>query len=47
MKDQIEVQIVWRIIEFLEELIEIFWEHYADDFEELDPQEENLRVDGD
>ena len=43
MKDQIEVQIVWRFIEFLEDLIELFWDHYADDFEEDNPREENLR----
>ncbi len=31
MKNQIEVQLAWKIIEFLETLTDLIYEHYHDD----------------
>ncbi len=32
MKNQIEVQLAWKIIEFLETLTDLIYEHYHDEF---------------
>jgi hypothetical protein len=32
MKNQIEVEIAWKVIESLEALTDLIWEHHKDDF---------------
>jgi len=35
MKDQYEVQLAWKIVELLETLTSLIWEHYQNDFNNL------------
>jgi hypothetical protein len=43
MKNQNEVQLAWKIVELLETLTSLIWDHYQNDFnnlmEDLKPQE--------
>jgi hypothetical protein len=40
MKNQIEVQLAWKIIEFLEALTDLIGKHYLDDFIDADLMED-------
>jgi hypothetical protein len=35
MKDINEVQLAWRIVELLETLISLIWDHYQNDFNNI------------
>jgi hypothetical protein len=35
MKDQNEVQLAWTIVELLETLTSLIWDHYQNDFNNL------------
>jgi hypothetical protein len=35
MKDPYEIRLTWRIVELLETLITLIWDHYQDDFNNL------------
>ncbi len=36
MKDQMKIQLAWKIIEFLETIADLILEHYIDDSSEAD-----------
>ena len=42
MKDQYEVQLAWRIVELLETVTSLIWDHYENDFNKI---MENLKPD--
>jgi len=42
MKDLNEVQLAWRVVELLETLTSLIWDHYQDDFNNI---MENLKPD--
>jgi hypothetical protein len=40
MKDEKEVQTAWEMLNLLEKLNQLLWDHYEDDFIQIDLQED-------
>ncbi len=34
MRDHKEVQLAWLVVEFLQTMVDLIWEHYQEDFRE-------------
>jgi hypothetical protein len=40
MKDKNEIQTAWELLNLIEKLNQLLWDHYEDDFIEIDLQED-------
>ena len=45
MRDPKEVQLAWLVVEFLQTMVDLIWEHYQDDFRRDIKQQEHRNVD--